>query len=116
MKSALISLLLFLAAPATASSLTDIVQQRCPGETDVRINGVVTPCIFNDYVVVFDISRRWAEAIAKAIELGEKTDRIGAVVLIGSPEDKGYRRARELIYRLPLPVELGSLPPPEYGI
>jgi len=59
--------------------------------------------------VVFDTSKHWAEAMAKAIELGYKTGRVGGVVLIGSKKDKGYQRAKELIYGMPIPIELNSL-------
>jgi hypothetical protein len=113
---ALISLgLLTLSLSAQAVTLPEIVEKECPGETNVEINGVMTPCIFKDYVVVFDTSNRWAEAMARAIELGEKTNRIGGVVLIGSKQDEGYKKAHDLIYGMPLPIELNSLKL-KYGI
>jgi len=100
---------LLFSASIQATTLPEIVESKCLGETNVNINGVTVPCIYKNYAIVFESSKRWAEAMAKAIELGEKTDRVGAVVLIGTQQDEGYKRAHELIYGLPIPIELNSL-------
>jgi len=80
------------------------------GETNVSLNGITVPCLYKDYAIVFDTTKHWAEAMAKAIEIGVKTQRVGAVVLIGNKYDDGYKKAHELIYGLSIPIELNSLP------
>ena len=111
MKQLILPILLFLLFSATtqATTINDVVEQQCLGDTYVNINGVTVPCLYKDYAIVFDTSRRWAEAMAKAIEIGAKTQRVGAVVLIGTKHDKGYKTAHKLIYGLPIPIELNSL-------
>ena len=101
--------LLSLSVSAQAISLPEIVEKECPGETNVEINGVTVPCAFKDFAVVFGTTSHWAETMAKAIELGDKTNRIGGVVLIGSKNDEGYRKAHDLIYGMPIPIELNLL-------
>ena len=108
-------MLLVTSLSVQAVTLSEVVEKECFGETYVEINGVVAPCVWKDYVVVFDTSNRWAEAIAEAIELGDKTNRIGVVVLIGTQQDEGYKKAHKLIYGMPLPIELNSLKL-KYGI
>lgn len=100
--------LLFTAA-THATTLPELIEKQCMGETNVTLNGVTVPCLYKDHVVVFDLSKRWAEAMTKAIELSEKTSRLGAVVLIGTQQDEGYKKAHRLIYGLPIPIELNSL-------
>jgi len=103
----LILLLPSVSTPAT--TLPEIVESKCLGETNVNINGITIPCAYKDYAIVFDTTKHWAEAMATAIEIGAKTQRVGAVVLIGNKYDDGYKKARELIYGLPIPIELNSL-------
>jgi len=115
MKTIISILLLVASLSAQAVTLDDVVKRECFGETYVEINGVVAPCVWNGNVIVFDTSNRWAEAIAEAIELGDKTKLKGVVVLIGTQQDEGYKKAHKLIYGMPLPVGLNSLKL-KYGI
>jgi len=109
MRYSLPIILLLLSTTTQATTLPELIEKQCMGETNVSLNGITVPCLYKDYAIVFDTSNHWAEAMAKAIELGDKTQRVGAVVLIGSKYDKGYKRAHELIYGLPIPIELNSL-------
>ena len=102
-------LLLLFSTTTMPTTLPEIVESKCLGETNVNINGITIPCAYKDYAIVFDTTKHWAEAMAKAIEIGVKTQRVGAVVLIGNKYDDGYKKARELIYGLPIPIELNSL-------
>jgi len=108
-KTLLTSLLLLLSLSSEATTLPEVIEKQCLGEINVNISGVTVPCFYKDHVVVFDLSKRWAEVMAKAIELGEKTQKRGAVVLIGTQQDEGYKKAHKLIYGLPIPIELNSL-------
>jgi len=105
----LVALSLFLPAVSIATTIPEVVESKCLGETNVSLNGITVPCLYKDYAIVFDTTKHWAEAMAKAIEIGVKTQRVGAVVLIGNKYDDGYKKARELIYGLPIPIELNSL-------
>jgi len=102
-------LLLIFSVSIQATTIPEIVESKCLGETNVNINGVIIPCAYKNYAIVFDTTKHWVEAMAKAIEIGAKTQRMGAVVLIGNKYDDGYKKAHKLIYGLPIPIELNSL-------
>ena len=93
MRYILSTILLLLSASIQATTIPEVVESKCMGDTYVNINGVTIPCAYKDYAIVFDTTNHWAEAMAKAIEIGTKTQRVGAVVLIGNKYDDGYKKA-----------------------
>ncbi|MBT3197757.1 MAG: hypothetical protein HN842_00985 [Gammaproteobacteria bacterium] len=104
--------LFFLLPSVSAQPLSDYVAYGCKGDTDVELpDGSVAECVMEEYVVVFDYSSRWVDAIDRALRLGEVANRIGAVVLIvNSGQDRGYEMAQKMIYGYAMPLELVALP------
>ncbi len=109
--------LLSLLQPVQAYTLTDYIERKCMGEINVELeDGSIAQCLTPDQAVVFAPAKHWVEALQEAIELGEKTNRLGTVYLIGHRRDPGYRKARRLVYEAPLPIEIDLLFPFPQGI
>lgn len=67
-------------------------------------------CLTDEYAIEYDFSNKWAEAIGQALHYGVMTDSRPAIVLIGSQNDSGYKRAWNVIRAYGLPIELNTLP------
>jgi len=89
---------------------TAYVEQTCAGQIEVRLpDRTRVDCLTDDYAIEYDFSNKWAEAIGQALHYGLMTGKHPGVVLIGSKQDSGYKRAKNLINAYDLPIELNIL-------
>ena len=115
-RSALILTAITLSSVAHASTTSQAhseswyVEQSCLGEIEVRLPvRTRVDCLTNQYAIEYDFTHKWAEAIGQALHYGLMTNRRAGIVLIGSQEDAGYKRAWDVIRAYGLPIELNTL-------
>jgi len=88
------------------------VTQSCRGVIEARLpDRTRVDCLTDEYAIEYDFTHKWAEAIGQALHYGLMTGRQPVVVLIGSQEDAGYKRAWDVIRAYGLPIGLNTLKP-----
>jgi hypothetical protein len=116
--AAILTAIIFYTASYTSSAATVThaqpeswyVEQSCLGKIEVRLSDRTrVDCLTERYAIEYDFTHKWAEAIGQALHYSLMTGKRAGIVLIGSQEDPGYKRAWGVIRAYELPIELNSL-------
>jgi len=106
----LLAALLFSTA-VQANSESWYVQLSCDGEIEVQLpDRTRIDCLTDEYAIEYDFTSKWAEAIGQSLHYSLMTGKQAGIILIGSQEDAGYKRALEVIKAYNLPITLNTLP------
>jgi len=86
------------------------VQDTCEGVIEYRLlDRTRVDCLTDSHAIEYDFSRKWAEAIGQSLHYARMTGKRAGIVLIGSQDDAGYKRAFDVIKGYRLPITLNSL-------
>jgi len=111
MKRIMFYLLLAITTSVTAQPESWYVENSCPGEIEYRLpDRTRVDCLTDNFAIEYDFTHKWAEAIGQALHYSLMTGKNGGIVLIGSQNDPGYRRAFNIIRAYRLPITLNTLP------
>jgi len=86
------------------------VLETCQGQVEYRLpDNTRVDCLTDSYAIEYDFSHKWAEAVGQSLHYARMTGKRAGIVLIGSQDDAGYKRAFDVIRAYRLPITLNSL-------
>jgi len=86
------------------------VQDTCIGDIEYRLlDRTRVDCLTDSHAIEYDFSHKWAEAVGQSLHYARMTGKRAGVVLIGSQDDAGYKRAFDVIRAYRLPITLNTL-------
>lgn len=102
--------ILVLPVMSQAKPEAQYVADTCLGDIEHRLlDRTRVDCLTDSHAIEYDFSHKWAEAIGQSLHYSLMTNRRAGIVLIGSQEDPGFKRAKRIIKEYQLPVTLNSL-------
>ncbi len=112
MRNFVFLLLALLATTTEAQPESWYVEQSCNGLIEYRLpDRTRVDCLTDTHAIEYDFTRKWHEAIGQALHYALMTGKQAGIVLIGTQDDPGYKRALRIIQEHNLPITLNTLKP-----